>query len=111
MMLEEHALRLRRMAHDFVDALAPLGILLIGRHESRADSFLARLPSLAAILSSVNTASGDRNPHSLLIRRIGKNRVQTKAAATRHPRRAMRTIEEAAIQRPTLATVRRLARC
>src|SRR6266571_6384614 len=105
MMLQKHSIRIRSVAHDFMHTLTPFRVLLIGRHEARADSFVARLPSLAAILSSVNTARGDRNPHSLLIRGIGKNCVQTEPTAAGHPLSAVRMIEQAAIERPGLATV------
>src|SRR6185436_9624452 len=56
MMLKEHAIWIRRMAHNFVHALAPLGILLIGRQEFRADPFVARFPALSAVFRAIDTA-------------------------------------------------------
>src|SRR2546421_9858427 len=54
-MLQEHAIGIRRMAHNLVHALSPFGVLLIGRHELRADTLVARLPILASIFGSINT--------------------------------------------------------
>ena len=93
------------MADDFVHALSPLRILLIRGHEARADSLVARLPILAAVVRSIDPSRRDRHEHSFRTRRIGKNRVQAQAAAAGLPLRAMRMIEEAAIERPRLAAV------
>src|ERR1041385_2551789 len=95
------------MADNFVDALSPFWILLIGRHEARADTFLARFLGFATIVSAIDTAGRNRDVHPLRVRRVRKNRVQAKSAAARLPLGAMWMIEEASIQRPILATVRR----
>src|SRR6185369_10851023 len=96
------------MKHDFVYALSPFGILLIRRHKARADSLVTRLPILSAVFSAINAASRDRNPHSIFVRRIRQDSMQAKAAATRHPLRSVRMIEQASFQRPRRPGVRRL---
>ena len=93
------------MTHNFVHALAPLGILLVGREKLSANTFIARLPVLATIVGAIDAARRNSDEQSLVIRRIWKNRVQAKPAAAGHPLRTMRMIEEAALERPGLAGV------
>src|SRR5258708_416930 len=95
------------MTHDLVHTLAPFGILLIGRHKRGADTLVAWLPVLAAVVGAINAARGNRDKQSFGIRRIGKDRVQAKTAAARLPLRAMRMIEQPTLERPRLARVRR----
>src|ERR1043165_4416780 len=106
-MLQEHARWRRRMAHDFVHALAPLGMLLVGWHERRADALVARLPILTAIVGAVDAARGNGDKHSLRICRIRKNRMKTKPAASRLPLWTVRMIEQALIQNPGFTAIRR----
>ena len=105
MMLEKHAVRIRTMADDFVHALAPLGILLIGRQEARTNSLVVRRPAFAAVISAIHTAGRDRDVHSFSVRRIRKNGVQAEPSTARLPLCAMWMIEQAAIQRPGIAAV------
>src|SRR5690349_10409386 len=94
------------MGHDFVHALSPFGILLIGWHEARTDTFVAWFPRFAAVVRAVDPASRDRDIKVLRIRWIGKDGVETETTAARHPLGAVWMIEQAAIERPGLAAVR-----
>src|ERR1043166_4555882 len=104
-MLQKHALRIGRMIDNLVYALAPFGILLVGRQESRTDPLVARLPILSAIVGPVNATGRDCYPHSILIGWIGNDRVQAKSAAAGHPLRPMRVIEQSALEHPCFSGV------
>ncbi len=45
------------MTHNLVHALAPFRILLIRRQELRANTLIARLPILAAVVGPIDAAS------------------------------------------------------
>src|SRR4029079_17398033 len=79
-MLQKHPRRVRRMRHHLVHALSPFRILLVGRHEARADTFVTWLPGFAAVVRAVNTTSRDRDIKAPRIRWIGKDRVETETA-------------------------------
>src|SRR5258708_36365560 len=95
------------MPHNLVHALAPFGILLIGWQKRGADTFVAWLPVLAAVVGAINAAGRNRDKQSFGIDRVGKNRVQAKAAATWLPLRAMRMIEQSLLEQPGFARIRR----
>ena len=86
-----------------MDALPELGILL--RHKQSTDPPVLRRPALSAIFGSVDASGGDTNVHSLLVRGVEHNRMQSQAAIARQPTRAMRMIKESTHQRPVFACV------
>src|SRR6185312_8676247 len=64
-----------------------------------------RSPRLAAVAGAVHTAGGDGDVHSLLVARIGDDGVEREAAVAGQPARAVRMIEERAVQGPCFAGV------
>src|ERR1700738_4813443 len=98
--LEVYPLRVRRMADDLVNALAPLGILLVGRQKLGAHAFIARLPVFAAVIRAIDAAGRDGDEQAFVIRWVRKNGVQAESAAARHPLRSVRMIEQPTLKRP-----------
>jgi hypothetical protein len=71
------------MVRDLVHALPELG-LLVGQ-EDRSDAGVARAPARAAIVASIETACGDRDPHAVAVRRVEDDRVQREPTTAGHP--------------------------
>ena len=103
MILQKETVWARGMQRNFVDALPELGILL--RHKQSTDPPVLRRPALSAIFGAVDASGRDANVHSLLVRWVEHNRMQSQAPIARQPAGAMRMIKESTHQRPVFACV------
>src|SRR5215467_7862365 len=99
------------MADYLVHALSPFRILLVGRHEFRADAFVPRLPVGSAVVCAIDAARRDGDPDAIFVGRIGKDCVQAQAAAARLPLCPMWMIKQTPLERPRLARICRLEQC
>src|SRR2546423_7423214 len=108
MVLQKHSLRIGRMTDNLMNALTKFRVLLIRRQKLRAYADVARLPVFASIISAIHATSRDCYMQTFCIGRVRQDRVQTKAATSRHPLRTMWMIIKAMDQRPALAGIRGL---
>src|SRR4051812_45136854 len=93
------------MADDLVYALPKLRITMFGRQKLRAHADVPRFPTLPAVVCAINASGRDRDVHSIFVRRVLQDRVQTQAATAGLPLRPVRMIEESFYDRPTCAGV------
>src|SRR5579859_5384892 len=75
------------MEHEFMHTLPKLGIFF--RQEHNANSSVAGTPRFAAIVGTVNPASGNRGVDALPIGGVWHDSVQNQAAIAGHPTRPM----------------------
>src|SRR2546423_776299 len=88
------------MTDNLVDALAKLWIAIFGRQKLSTDTDVARVPALTAIIRPIVTACGNGHMQTIAIRLVRKDRMQTEAAAARHPLRPVRMIVKTTVERP-----------
>src|SRR5207302_6945365 len=88
---------------QFVHALAEFGIFF--RHELRARAAIFRVPRRAAVIGAKNSDGGNADEHSLRIRRIELDRVQTQSARAGMPSRARWVLAEAGDFAPRFAGI------
>src|SRR6266550_504959 len=105
MILEKESIWIVTMADYLMYTLTKLGILLIWRQKLRSDSDIAGVPSLSAIVRSINSSGRYSDVHSLFVSRVRKNRMKTETAASGLPLRPMRMIVKPLHQGPTLARI------